>query len=90
MSDDSFVKVIKMMKYLIVELMEESDVEAEQKGWCDNELATNEQTRVAKTEATEGLHADIDELEATVAKLTEETVDGNDLVCSDITLGSRF
>merc|ERR1719359_620284 len=71
-SEDPFKKVSKMIKDLIVKLMEEANGESEHKGWCDSELATNEQTRVAKTEGTEGLHADIDELEATVSKLTEE------------------
>merc|ERR1719379_62311 len=69
-TDDPFKKVAKMIKDLIVKLMEEANGEAEQKGYCDTELATNEQTRKEKTEAVEGLHADIDELEATVSMLT--------------------
>ena len=47
-----------------MKLMEEAAEEAEHKGWCDNELSTNEQTRKEKTEAVEVLHAEIDELEA--------------------------
>jgi len=74
-TDDPFKKVAKMIKDLIVKLMEEANGEAEQKGYCDTELATNEQTRKEKTEAVEGLHADIDELEATVSMLTEEISD---------------
>merc|ERR1712232_191504 len=46
--------------------------EAEQKGWCDTELSTNEQTRKEKTEAVETLHAEIDQLEASITKLTED------------------
>merc|ERR1719436_338424 len=61
-----------MIKDLIVRLMEEANEEAEHKGWCDTELATNEQTRKEKTAAMEILHAEIDELEASIAKLTEE------------------
>merc|ERR1719410_983508 len=61
-----------MIKDLIVRLMEEANEEAEHKGWCDTELATNEQTRKEKTEAVEILHAEIDELEASIAKLTED------------------
>merc|ERR1740123_20647 len=71
-ADDPFVKVKKMIKDLIVRLMEEANEEAEHKGWCDTELATNEQTRKEKTEAVEGLHAEIDQLEASIAKLSAE------------------
>merc|ERR1712139_686031 len=74
-SDDPFKKVKKMIKDLIVRLMEEANEEAEHKGWCDTELSTNEQTRKEKTEAVETLHAEIDELEASIAKLTEDIKD---------------
>merc|ERR1712194_723887 len=70
-SDDPFRKVKKMIKDLIVRLMEEANEEADHKGWCDTELSTNEQTRKEKTEAVETLHAEIDQLEASIAKLTE-------------------
>jgi len=71
-SDDPFNKVKKMIKDLIVRLMEEANEEAEHKGWCDTELSTNEQTRKEKTEAVETLHAEIDQLESSIAKLTED------------------
>merc|ERR1719461_504192 len=71
-ADDPFVKVKKMIKDLLVRLMEEANEEAEHKGWCDTELATNEATRKEKTEAVEILHAQIDELQASIAKLTED------------------
>merc|ERR1712113_461084 len=74
-ADDPFAKVKKMTKDLIVRLMEEANEEAEHKGWCDTELATNEQTRKEKTEAVEVLHAEIDQLEASIAKLSEEIVE---------------
>merc|ERR1712190_441753 len=61
-----------MIKDLIVRLMEEANEEAEHKGWCDTELATNEKTRKEKTEAVETLHAEIDSLEASIAKLTAD------------------
>merc|ERR1712060_994851 len=70
--DDPFRKVKKMIKDLIVRLMEEANEEAEHKGWCDTELSTNEQTRKEKTEAVETLHAEIDQLEASIAKLTAD------------------
>jgi len=71
-ADDPFAKVKKMIKDLLVRLMEEANEEAEHKGWCDTELSTNEQTRKEKTEAVETLHAEIDELQASIAKITEE------------------
>merc|ERR1719291_622138 len=74
-SDDPFVKVKKMIKDLIVRLMEEANDEAEHKGWCDTELSTNEQTRKEKTAAVEMLRAEIDELETSIAKLTEDITD---------------
>merc|ERR1719199_907177 len=55
-ADDPFKKVKKMIKDLIVRLMEEANEEAEHKGWCDTELSTNEQTRKEKTQAVETLH----------------------------------
>jgi len=69
---DPFAKVKKMIKDLIVKLMEEANEEAEHKGWCDTELSTNEQTRKEKTTAVESLTSDIDELQASIAKLTED------------------
>jgi len=74
-SDDPFQKVKKMIKDLIVRLMEEANEEAEHKGWCDTELSTNEQTRKEKTSAVETLHAEIDQLESSIAKLTEDIKD---------------
>merc|ERR1719387_439247 len=74
-AEDPFVKVKKMIKDLIVRLMEEANEEAEHKGWCDTELSTNEQTRKEKTAAVETLHAEIDELSASIAKLTQEITD---------------
>merc|ERR1719421_1730610 len=74
-AEDPFVKVKKMVKDLIVKLMEEANEEAEHKGWCDTELSTNEQTRKEKTAAVETLHAEIDELSASIAKLTQEITD---------------
>merc|ERR1719359_621476 len=69
---DPFKKVKKMIKDLIVKLMEEATEEAETKGFCDTEMSTNEHTRKEKTAKTESLTADIDELSASVSMLTEE------------------
>merc|ERR1719310_1129782 len=64
-----------MIKDMVVKLMEEAAEEAEHKGWCDKELATNEQTRKEKTEAAEVLHAEIDELEAAIADSDKAVAD---------------
>merc|ERR1719456_785994 len=61
-----------MIKDMIVKLMEEATEEAEHKGFCDTELATNEHTRKEKTEAVEILTAEIDQLEASIAQVTSE------------------
>merc|ERR1712139_660655 len=71
-TEDPFTKIKKMIKDMIVKLMEEANEEAEQKGFCDQELSTNEQTRKEKTDAVETLHAEIDQLEASISKLTED------------------
>jgi len=71
-ADDPFKKVKKMIKDLIVRLMEEANEEAEHKGWCDVELSTNAKTRKDKTMTVETLHAEIDELETSIAALTEQ------------------
>jgi septal ring factor EnvC (AmiA/AmiB activator) len=74
-ADDPFKKVKKMIKDLIVKLMEEANEEAEHKGWCDTELSTNEQTRKEKTDGVETLTAEIDELDASISTLTQEITD---------------
>jgi len=71
-SADPFGKVKKMIKDLIAKLIEEANEEAEHKGWCDKELATNKRTRKEKTEAIESLAAEKDLLDASIAKLTDD------------------
>merc|ERR550514_1856238 len=73
--EDPFKQVKKLIKDLIVKLMEEANEEAEHKGFCDTELSTNEQTRKQKTDAVEVLTAEIDELNASISTLTEEITD---------------
>mmetsp|Transcript_2172 Transcript_2172/g.5541 ORF Transcript_2172/g.5541 Transcript_2172/m.5541 type:complete len:713 (-) Transcript_2172:92-2230(-) len=68
---DPFVKVKKMIKDLIVKLMEEATAETEHKGWCDAELTTNKQTREARTEDVNKLTAQIEDLNAEIADLTQ-------------------
>ena len=45
---DPFDKVKKMIKDMIVRLMEEATEESEHKGWCDSELGTNKITRESR------------------------------------------
>jgi len=71
-ADDPLAKVKKMIKDLIVRLMEEANEEAEHKGWCDTEMASNLQTRKDKSESVQTLTAEIDQLKAGLAKLGEE------------------
>merc|ERR1719214_255131 len=47
---DPFKKVIKMIKDMITKLVEEANEEAEHKGFCDGEMATNKATRDSKSE----------------------------------------
>jgi len=74
-SEDPFKKVSKMIKDLIVKLMEEANEEAEHKGWCDSELSTNKQTRDSKTDEADALKAEVEQLTADIAKLTSEVSD---------------
>merc|ERR1719446_534585 len=70
--DGPFDKVKKMIKDLIVRLMEEATQESEHKGWCDTELGTNKQTREDKSEDVDMLVAKRDQLSADIAKLADE------------------
>jgi predicted nucleic acid-binding Zn-ribbon protein len=74
-SEDPFKKVKKMIRDLVVKLMEEANEEAQQKGFCDQELATNEQTRKEKQAGVETLTAEIDELNASISQLSEQVAD---------------
>jgi hypothetical protein len=75
---DPFTKVKKMIKDLISKLMEEATAETEHKGWCDTELATNKQTRDAKSEQVAQLKATIEDLEAEIAQLAQDMDDLHD------------
>merc|ERR1719311_582938 len=70
MTADPFKKVKKMIKDLIVKLMEEANAEAEHKGFCDTELATNKQTRDNLSAEVDELNAAIEEKTALISQLT--------------------
>merc|ERR1719506_2944417 len=61
-----------MINDMISKLMEEANEEAEHKGWCDTEMATNKHTRDSKTEQADKLSAEIDFLSAKSTKLSED------------------
>merc|ERR1719217_1310446 len=69
---DPFKKIKKLIKDLITKLLEEANEEATHKGWCDVELETNKQTRNEKSELVVTLHAEIDELSASITYLGEQ------------------
>lgn len=71
-SEDPFAKIKSMIKDLIVKLMEEANAEADHKGFCDAEMATNKQTREIKSAEVEDLSSSIDKNEADIAQLTED------------------
>merc|ERR1719199_2318656 len=73
--EDPFAKVKKMIKDLIVRLMEEATAETEHKGWCDKELGTNKIARESKAEDVDSLAAQVDKLKAEIAKLTQDVAD---------------
>merc|ERR1719310_1452473 len=79
-ADDPFKKVKKMIKDLIVKLMEEANEEADKKGFCDAELATNKQTRDIKTSEVEELTAGVEKATADSAQLAEEITDLSDAI----------
>merc|ERR1719161_2031820 len=61
-----------MIQDLISKLLEDEEEEADHKDWCDSELTRNEVTRKEKTEAVEILRAEIDEVSASIVKLTHD------------------
>merc|ERR1719361_3030610 len=69
---DPFAKVKKMIKDLIVKLMEEANSEADSKAYCDTELATNKQTREIKQQEVDELTAEIEANTAAIATLAKE------------------
>merc|ERR1719465_271853 len=69
---DPFKKVVKMIKDMITKLVEEANVEAEHKGFCDKEMGENKATRDSKTEEAALLKATIEELTADISKLAND------------------
>jgi len=72
---DPFVKVKKMIKDLIVKLMEEANSEADQKGYCDSELKANRVTRNGKSNEVDELTANLEKLTADLSKMKQDIGD---------------
>jgi flagellar biosynthesis chaperone FliJ len=70
-----FDKVIRMIKELVDKLTEQVNDEATQKGWCSTELSKNEQSRTTLADDVSNLKNLIDELDASIQKLTQEVMD---------------
>jgi len=70
--EDPMAKVKKMIKDLIVKLMEQANTEADHNAYCTTELATNKLTRENKNAAIEDLTAKVDELTALSQKLATD------------------
>merc|ERR1740130_983456 len=69
---DPFGKIKKMIKDLIVKLMEQANSEADQHAYCQTELATNKQTREIKSSEVDELTAELESQSALNEKLTTE------------------
>merc|ERR1719231_614963 len=72
---DPMKKVKKMIKDMMVKLLNEANKEAGNKAFCDKELAVNKHTRDSKTSEVETMTAEVEGLTAKIAKTTEEIED---------------
>jgi len=79
---DPFGKVRKMIKDMVTKLMTEANEEAEHKGFCDTEMATNKQTREQKATAAEELEASIEQMTAEAEQLAAQASDLNDQIAA--------
>merc|ERR1719410_1201979 len=77
---DPFAKVKKMIKDLIVKLMEQTNAEADEHAYCTTELATNKETRTNKQDEVEELSSTIEQLTAESAKLSSEIQELSDAI----------
>lgn len=77
---DPMGKVKKMIKDLIVKLMEQANSEADHKAYCDAELATNKQTRTDKQAEVDELTASVEKHETESAQLAEQIAELSDAV----------
>jgi hypothetical protein len=79
-ADGPFDKVKKMIKDMIVKLMEEATEESEHKGWCDTEMASNKQTREDKSDSVSTLSAQQELLTAKISTLGSDMAELSDAI----------
>merc|ERR1719316_1507037 len=75
MTEDHFVKVRGMIKDMIAKLEADAASEADQKGWCDQEMKKATEARDEAIASMEGDLAAKTSAEATITRLTEEIQD---------------
>lgn len=68
---DPFADVKKMVKEMIVKLMNEMAEEAEHKEWCDAEMSKSEKSKANKEKQVSKLQSRIEALQAALAELTD-------------------
>jgi len=64
-----------MIDAMITKLLEETNAESEQKGFCDKELGTNKKTRTKLQMNIDGLTAKIDENDAIISSTTQRVAE---------------
>jgi DNA repair exonuclease SbcCD ATPase subunit len=74
-ANEPLKKVAKMIKDMVVKLLEQANEDAEHKGFCDSELGTNKQSRDENTEKVELLNSQIETLSADIAQIAEDMVE---------------
>jgi len=73
MSEDPFGKVKRLIEQMITRLMKEAAEEADQKAFCDKELAENTAKRDDRSAIVDTLSTRVEKATAQVAKLKQET-----------------
>merc|ERR1719401_1904171 len=79
-AQDPFAKVKKMIKDLLVRLLEEAGEEENHHAYCTSELATNKQTRTDKAAEAEKLAAEVDSLTTEIAQLKGDVQELSDAI----------
>jgi uncharacterized coiled-coil DUF342 family protein len=67
-----FAKVKQMIQDLVARLEEEASSEADQKSWCDDNMAETNSEKAAAQKQIESLNAKMTELKAFISQTTEE------------------